>query len=106
MSSGAPVTTGLVGGVARVTLNRPDKRNALDSATIAALGAALRQCAGDPAVRVVELTGAGEVFCAGADLSEMQAQEQASYAENLAHAEKLASLLGASIRWRSRHWQG
>ena len=95
MSSGAPVTTGLVGGVARVTLNRPGKRNALDSATISALGDALRQCAGDPAVRIVELTGAGEVFCAGADLSEMQAQEQASYAENLAHAEKLASLLGA-----------
>jgi methylglutaconyl-CoA hydratase len=95
VSSGAPVTTGLVGGIARVTLNRPDKRNALDSATIFALGDALRRCAGDPAVRIVELTGAGEVFCAGADLGEMQAQAQASYAENLAHAEKLAALLGA-----------
>jgi methylglutaconyl-CoA hydratase len=95
VSSGAPVTTGLVGGVAQVTLNRPDKRNALDSATLSALGDALRQCAGDPAVRIVELTGAGEVFCAGADLGEMRAQAQASHAENLAHAEKLASLLGA-----------
>jgi len=94
VSSGAPVTTALVGGVARVTLNRPDKRNALDRATISALGAALQQCAGDPAVRIVELTGAGEIFCAGADLSEMQAQDQASHAENLAHAETLASLLG------------
>ncbi len=45
-------------------------------------------------MRIVELTGAGEVFCAGADLSEMQAQAQASEGENLAHAEKLASLLG------------
>jgi methylglutaconyl-CoA hydratase len=94
VSSGAPVTTGLVGGVARVTLNRPDKRNALDSATISALRAALQQCADDPAVRIIELTGAGDVFCAGADLSEMQAQAQATYAENLAHAENLASLLG------------
>jgi methylglutaconyl-CoA hydratase len=94
VSSSAPVTTGLVGGVARITLNRPDKRNALDSATISALSAALRQCADDAAVRIVELTGAGDVFCAGADLSEMQAQAQASEGENLAHAEKLASLLG------------
>ena len=95
MSSRAPVTTGLVGGVARITLNRPDKRNALDSATISGLGAALRQCADDSAVRIVELTGAGAVFCAGADLGEMQAQAQASEIENLAHAEKLAALLGA-----------
>lgn len=94
MSSNAPVTTRLVGGVARVTLNRPDKRNALDSATIAGLSAALRQCADDPAVRIIELTGAGEVFCAGADLGEMQAQAEASEGANLAHAEKLALLLG------------
>jgi enoyl-CoA hydratase/carnithine racemase len=65
VSSGAPVTPVLVGGVARITLNRPDKRNALDSASISRLSAALRQCAGDSAVRVVELTGAGDVFCAG-----------------------------------------
>ena len=95
MSSGAPVTIELAGGVARISLNRPDKRNALDSATIAGLSSALARCAGDPAVRIVELTGAGEVFCAGADLMEMQAQSRASEAENLAHAEKLAHLLGA-----------
>jgi methylglutaconyl-CoA hydratase len=83
------------GGVAHVTLNRPDKRNALDSATIAALAAALEQCANDPQVRVLQLTGAGNVFCAGADLTEMQAQAEASEEENLAHAKKLASLLGA-----------
>jgi methylglutaconyl-CoA hydratase len=95
VNSSAPVTTGFAGGVARITLNRPDKRNALDGATISALGAALRQCAGDSAVRIVELTGAGEVFCAGADLGEMQAQAQASESENLAHAQRLAALLGA-----------
>jgi len=71
-------------GVAHVTLNRPDKRNALDRATIAALTAELRHCAADAAVRVVQITGTGKVFCAGADLGEMQAQASASEAANLA----------------------
>ena len=93
MTSGTPVTIAISGGVAHVTLNRPDKRNALDGATIGALGAALQQCAGNPEVRVLQLTGAGNVFCAGADLGEMQAQAQASEAENLAHARKLANVL-------------
>ena len=80
-------------GVAHLIINRPDKRNALDRATIAALGAELRRCADDPAVRVVQLTGAGEVFCAGADLGEMQAQAKAGQADNLKDAEQLAAML-------------
>ena len=95
MSNGTPVTTAVSGGVARVALNRPDKRNALDSATIAALGVALERCAGDAQVRMLQLTGAGDVFCAGADLTEMQAQAGASEAENVAHAEKLARVLAS-----------
>jgi methylglutaconyl-CoA hydratase len=95
VSSGTPVTATVSGGVAHVTLNRPDKRNALDSATLSALGAALEQCAADPEVRMLQLTGAGSVFCAGADLGEMQSQAQASEAENLAHARKLAGILSA-----------
>lgn len=95
MTSGLAVTTAISGGVAQIALNRPDKRNALDGATIGALGAALEQCAANPKVRILQLTGAGEVFCAGADLGEMQAQAQASEEENLAHARKLASVLGA-----------
>jgi methylglutaconyl-CoA hydratase len=78
-----------------VALNRPEKRNALDGATILGLGAAIKRCASDPEVRVLQITGTGEVFCAGADLSEMQAQSQATEAENVAHAEKLAAMLGA-----------
>ena len=70
MTSGSPVTTAVSGGVAQVVLNRPEKRNALDVATLSALGAALAQCAADVEVRVVQLTGAGNVFCAGADLKE------------------------------------
>jgi methylglutaconyl-CoA hydratase len=89
----APVLTTVEAGVARVTLNRPEKRNALDRATIAALTAQLRQCATDAAVRVVQITGAGKAFCAGADLTEMQAQASASEASNLADAEQLAALL-------------
>jgi methylglutaconyl-CoA hydratase len=93
VSGGTPVTIAVSGGVAHVTLNRPDKRNALDGATIDALGAALEHCAGNPKVRMLQLTGAGNVFCAGADLGEMQSQVQASEAENLAHAQKLAGVL-------------
>lgn len=95
MSDAAPVTVGISGGVAHLTLNRPDKRNALDRATIAALGAALDRCREDSTVRMLQLSGAGNIFCAGADLTEMQAQAHASEEENLAHAEKLAHLLGA-----------
>jgi methylglutaconyl-CoA hydratase len=95
VSTDTPVTVEVSGGVAHLTLNRPEKRNALDSATIGALSAALKRCAEDPAVRMLLLTGAGNVFCAGADLGEMQAQAKASESENLAHAKKLASVLGA-----------
>lgn len=93
MTSGLAVTTAVSGGVARIALNRPDKRNALDHATISTLGDALAQCASDAGVRMVQLTGVGNVFCAGADLTEMQAQAHASEAENLAHARDLAKLL-------------
>ena len=92
--SNSSLTTEVRGGIAHLALNRPEKRNALDSATITALSAALTLCAGDRNVRVLELTGAGNVFCAGADLAEMHAQVQASEAENLAHAKKLAKVLG------------
>jgi methylglutaconyl-CoA hydratase len=55
-----------------LTLNRPDRRNALSQSMIAALDAALSRAVDDPAVRSVILTGAGPVFCAGMDLAELQ----------------------------------
>jgi enoyl-CoA hydratase/carnithine racemase len=56
-------------GVARVTLNRPDQRNALNGELLASLVDAMRRARDDEAVRAVVLTGAGDkVFCAGADL--------------------------------------
>ncbi len=59
------------GGVALLTVNRPDKRNALDAATRAEFIATLDRLRGDPAIRVAVLTGAGEkAFIAGADIGE------------------------------------
>jgi E-phenylitaconyl-CoA hydratase len=56
-------------GVACVTLNRPDKRNAIDDATREALAEAFADLDADATIRVVILTGAGTAFCAGVDLS-------------------------------------
>ena len=57
-------------GVARVTLNRPERMNAVDSATEAALGETWNTIDLDPAIRCVVLTGVGRAFCAGADMKE------------------------------------
>jgi methylglutaconyl-CoA hydratase len=57
-------------GVATITLNRPEKRNALSEALVNSLAANLDAAIGDPSARVIVITGAGTVFCAGADLSE------------------------------------
>jgi methylglutaconyl-CoA hydratase len=57
-------------GVRTVTLDSPSNRNALSARLLEQLAAALQEAAGDHAVRVVVLTGAGTVFCSGADLSE------------------------------------
>jgi methylglutaconyl-CoA hydratase len=89
----ASVLTSIEGGVGRITLNRPEKRNALDRATIGVLTTELKRCAADAAVRVVQITGAGAAFCAGADLAEMQAQADANEADNLADAGRLATML-------------
>lgn len=59
-----------------LTLNRPDKFNALSEALLAALGSELARIAADPGARVVVLSGAGKAFCAGHDLAEMQADRR------------------------------
>jgi methylglutaconyl-CoA hydratase len=65
-----------------VTLNRPDRRNALSRPLIAALEAAFARAAADPAARCVVLTGAGPVFCAGMDLAELQESNTARPGED------------------------
>ncbi|MBV9365125.1 MAG: enoyl-CoA hydratase/isomerase family protein [Solirubrobacterales bacterium] len=63
----------VTGGVGRITLNRPDKLNALRVTTFEELERALRDAGGDPEVGVVLIAGAGRAFCAGGDLGMAQA---------------------------------
>ena len=65
-------------GVARVTLNRPAARNAVNGALARALGEAVRDVEADPTIRVAILAGAGKGFCAGADLSSVAAGGEAA----------------------------
>jgi enoyl-CoA hydratase len=68
------VTYAVADRIATITVNRPDKLNALNDATIAALGTAIDRARGDDAVGGVILTGAGRAFVAGADIAEFAAQ--------------------------------
>jgi len=79
-------------GVARITLNRPEKRNALDGEIVAELKAAFGVSAADDACRVVLLTGAGTDFCFGADLANLEKTAQNSVLDNLADARATADL--------------
>jgi enoyl-CoA hydratase len=72
--SPSPVSVADRGAVRVITVNRPDKLNALNAATLDALHQAFDAAANEPAVRVVVLTGAGpKAFVAGADIAEMNA---------------------------------
>jgi methylglutaconyl-CoA hydratase len=79
--------------VAIVTLNRPEVHNAFNETLIAELTAALRALDADESVRAVVLAGAGESFCAGADLNWMRKMAAFSRAQNLADASALAAML-------------
>jgi len=76
-------------GITRLTLNRAEKRNALSIELVQALLAALTAAEKDPAQRVLILTGAGPVFCAGLDLAE---------AADPARAHESAELIGQALR--------
>jgi methylglutaconyl-CoA hydratase len=86
------------GGIARIMLNRPEKRNALNAEVIAGLGEALAQSAKDAAVRVVLITGAGKDFCAGFDLLSLDKGNDAGAVEHLETARRLADVLLAIRR--------
>ncbi|MEM1345146.1 MAG: crotonase/enoyl-CoA hydratase family protein [Pseudomonadota bacterium] len=82
-------------GIARLTLNRPDKRNALSADLIDALHASALSLGADPTVRCVILAGEGKSFCAGGDLAWMLAQIEADRTTRLAEARRLALMLKA-----------
>ena len=86
------------GGVARVTLDRPEVRNAFDDALIAALTKAFVEVGSDKAVRALVLAGNGPAFCAGADLNWMKRMAGYGYDENLADAQALATMLATLER--------
>lgn len=82
-------------GVAYLTLNRPERRNALSAEMIAELTAFAQAMGAGPAPRAVVLAGAGDVFCAGADLTWMKAQIEADRETRIREARKLAIMLKA-----------
>ena len=85
-------------GVGRITLNRPEVRNAFDDAQIAALAKAFAELDADKSVRAVVLAGNGPAFCAGADLNWMKRMAGYSYDENVRDARALADMLAALDR--------
>ena len=92
MSTNHVVLYAVDGAVAKITLNRPEKRNALNDAVIAGLKEQLETAALDKNVRVVVISGAGKDFCSGADLSALQKIAGASVAENSEDARSLLEL--------------
>ena len=80
-------------GVATLTLDRPDKRNAFDDSIIAQLDAHLADVAANRDIRVLVLAATGKSFSAGADLGWMQRMAEYGEAENLADARALAEML-------------
>jgi methylglutaconyl-CoA hydratase len=82
-------------GVVTLTMNRPDKHNALTAQMMADMTQAAAQLGADPTVRVVVLTGAGRSFCAGGDLGWMQSQIKADAPTRRREAGKIAHMLQA-----------
>ena len=85
-------------GVARVTLNRPDVRNAFDDSLISELKKTFLEIGKDDSVRAMVLGGSGPAFCAGADLNWMKRMAGYDYAANLRDAQALADMLAALDR--------
>ncbi len=92
MAEEAAVLYSVEGAVGRITLNRPEKRNALNASVIAGLKEHLRQASGDEGVCVVVIAGAGKDFCSGADLAALQQIAEASVTENAEDARSLLEL--------------
>lgn len=95
MADAEILLTSVEEGVATLTLNRPEKRNALNGALVDALHDALGELATDPEVRVLAIRGAGPDFCAGADLEELERIAGMGSDESLADAQRMGDLFVA-----------
>lgn len=82
-------------GVARLTMNRPQLKNAFNEELIGEIAGAMGRLNADQGVRAIVLTGAGEAFSAGGDLNMMRRAGEASAAENKDDARRLAHMLHA-----------
>jgi methylglutaconyl-CoA hydratase len=87
-----PVLYAVEGAIATLTLNRPEKRNALNDAIIQQLKSSLRKANDDAAIKAIVITGAGNDFCSGADLSALQKISDSSVDENVEDARSLLEL--------------
>ena len=79
-------------GIARITLNRPEKRNALNDLLVNELKGAIRVAENDEGVRVIVISGTGPDFCSGADLAALKKISGASVTENVEDARSLMEL--------------
>ena len=80
-------------GVVRLTLNRPERRNALSEAMLTELGKALERIAANREARVVVLAAAGPVFCSGHDLGEMTGRSEAEYQTLFARCSRVMQMI-------------
>src|SRR5919205_951480 len=80
-------------GIGRITLNRPEVRNAFDEALVGVLAKAFAELHADNSVRAVVLAGNGPAFCAGADLNWMKRMAGYGHDENVRDARALADML-------------
>ncbi|MDO8690002.1 MAG: enoyl-CoA hydratase-related protein [Dehalococcoidia bacterium] len=80
-------------GIALLTLNQPEKRNALSTGMQADLMAAIQEIKEDPGLRVMVVTGAGPVFCAGADLNAMRSKSTLELRDYLSLFPKMAAAM-------------
>lgn len=78
--------------IAEITLNRPEKRNALNADLVKELTSAFKKAENDPQIRVILLKGEGKSFCAGADLKYLEQLTKNTFEENLADSNNLKDL--------------
>ena len=89
------VDLAIAGAVARITLNRSEKRNAINGQMITEFGAALERAGTNHAVRVVVIAGAGRDFCAGMDIAMLKETADADVLDHMESAKSLAELYRA-----------